>query len=190
MSIQIYNLSITGDCENTGSGSVYFNITGDTPPFGVVCTNPGCTLPSSGGTTFYSANGLSPGTYFLQITDGASVSTIQAVYISSGTTATIDSQNTTCGLDDGVVTGFTSGVYGTSSFLLYDGDDNYITSGTSLGTYYQFQSLSAGTYYVVANDGGGCTGITSSVIHRYHLPLVGMLLTTVVVLEHQVVRYS
>jgi hypothetical protein len=170
MSIQIYNLSITGDCENTGSGSVYFNITGDTPPFGVVCTNSGCTLPSSGGTTSYSANGLTPGTYFLKITDGASVSTQQAVYISSGTTATIDSQNTTCGLDDGVVTGFTSGVYGTSSFLLYDGDDNYITSGTSLGTYYQFQSLSAGTYYVVANDGGGCTGITSSVIINPSVP--------------------
>lgn len=164
MSIFIYNLSITGDCENTGVGSVYFNITGDTPPFGVVCTNPGCTLPSSGGTTFYSANGLSPGTYFLQVTDGASVSTIQAVYISSGTTVAIDSQNTTCGLDDGTVTGFTSGVYGSSSFYLYDGDDNYITSGSSLSTSYEFQSLSAGTYYVVANDGGGCTGITSSVI--------------------------
>ena len=30
--------------------------------------------------------------------------------------------------------------------------------------YYEFTNLSAGTYYIVANDGGGCTGITASVI--------------------------
>ena len=45
-----------------------------------------------------------------------------------------------------------------------DGSNNYITSAQTPNTYYEFTSLSAGTYYIIANDGGGCTGITASVI--------------------------
>jgi len=164
MSISIYNLNVTGDCSNTNSGSVSFNITGSTPPFAITCITSGCPLPTSAATLSYSATSLSAGTYFLQIVDGASNSYLQSVYISSGTTATIDSLNTSCGLDNGEVTGFTSGVYGTATFTLYDGDDNYISSSTTPNSNYTFTSLSAGTYYIVANDGGGCTGITASVI--------------------------
>jgi len=164
MSISIYNLNVTGDCSNTNSGSVSFNITGSTPPFAITCITSGCPLPTSAATLSYSATSLSAGTYFLQIVDGASNSYLQSVYISSGTTATIDSLNTSCGLDNGEVTGFTSGVYGTATFTLYDGDDNYISSATTPNSNYTFTSLSAGTYYIVANDGGGCTGITASVI--------------------------
>jgi len=164
MSISIYNLNVTGDCSNTNSGSVSFNITGSTPPFAITCITSGCPLPTSAATLSYSATSLSAGTYFLQIVDGASNSYLQSVYISSGTTATIDSLNTSCGLNNGEVTGFTSGVYGTATFTLYDGDDNYISSATTPNSNYTFTSLSAGTYYIVANDGGGCTGITASVI--------------------------
>lgn len=164
MSISVYNFNVTGDCSNTNSGSVYFNITGSTPPFAVTCITSGCPLPTSAATLSYSASSLSADTYFLQIIDGASNSYLQAVYISSGTTATIDSQNTSCGLDNGIITGFTSGVYGIATFTLYDGSDNYVTSATTPNSYYDFTSLSAGTYYIVANDGGGCTGITASVI--------------------------
>jgi hypothetical protein len=164
MSIVIYNYSVTGDCSNTGSGEVYFNITGTTPPFAVNCIYSGCSLPTSAATTSYSATSLTANTYFLQIVDGASNSYVQAVYISSGTTASIDSQNTTCGLNNGVITGFTSGVYNQSTYDLYDGSNNFITSASTPNNYYEFTSLSAGTYYIVANDGGGCTGITASVI--------------------------
>ena len=164
MSIVIYNYSVTGDCSNTGSGEVYFDITGTTPPFAVNCISSGCSLPTSASTTSYSATSLTANTYFLQIVDGASNSYVQAVYISSGTTASIDSQNTTCGLNNGVITGFTSGVYNQSTYDLYDGSNNFITSASTPNNYYEFTSLSAGTYYIVANDGGGCTGITASVI--------------------------
>lgn len=164
--ISLLEYSITGDCENKGVGEVFLQVTGDTPPFAVNCISPSCPLPTSALTAPYEYyySGISSGTYFLQITDGGGSSIIQSVYISSGTTATIDSLHTTCGLDNGTVTGFTSGVYGFTSFQLYDGDDNYITSATSTTNDYIFTSLSAGTYYVVANDGGGCTGITPSVI--------------------------
>ena len=162
--INVYGYNVTGDCENIGVGSVSFLINGDTPPFGVTCVGSGCTLPTSASTTSYSAENLTGGTYFLQIIDGSSTSILQAVYISTGTTVSIDSSNTTCGLDNGTVTGFTSGVYGFSTFELYDGDHNYITSATSVSTNNVFTSLSAGTYYVSANDGGGCDGESASVI--------------------------
>lgn len=164
MSISIYNLNVTGDCSNTNSGSVFFNITGTTPPFAVTCITSGCPLPTSAATLSYSASSLSADTYFLQIIDGASNSYLQSIYISSGTTATIDSLNTSCGLENGEITGFTSGVYGIATFTLYDGDDNYVSSATTPNSNYVFTTLSAGTYYIVANDGGGCTGITASVI--------------------------
>ena len=101
--INVYSYNVTGDCQNIGDGSVSFLITGDTPPFAVNCISPSCPLPTSANTTSYSANTLPAGTYFLEITDGASSTIVQAVYISSGTTATIDSSNTTCGLNNGTV---------------------------------------------------------------------------------------
>jgi hypothetical protein len=166
MSISVLQYSVTGDCSNLGLGEVFFEVTGDTPPFAVNCITTGCPLPSLSLTPpyIYYYSGISSGTYFLKITDGGGVSIIQAVYISSGTTATIDSEHTTCGLDNGSITGFTSEVYGYTTFNLYDGLNNFISSATSTTTNYNFTSLSADTYYIVANDGGGCTGITASVI--------------------------
>jgi hypothetical protein len=162
--IQVYNYSVTGDCSNTGSGAVYFDITGDTPNFSVTDATGLGLLPLSANTTFYSVTGMTGGTYYAQIADAGTTKIVQPIYISTGTTATIDSTATSCGLDNGVITGFTPTVYGNASFILYDGDDNYITSATTPTPYYAFTNLSAGTYYIVANDGGGCTGITASVI--------------------------
>lgn len=172
MSIQLIQYSVTGDCSNTGLGEVFLQVTGDTPPFSINCISPSCPLPTSALTAPYEYyySGLTGNTYFLQITDGASNSTIQAVYISSGTSVSIDSSNTTCGLDNGTITGITSGVYGFTEFLLYDGNDNYLNSGSSVTTDYVFTSLSAGTYYLVGNDGGGCTGISATVIINNSAP--------------------
>ena len=166
MVIDIVNLIVSGDCSGTSSGFFSFDIVGTTPPFGVTCISPILTppLPTSGGTTSYSVSGLSANTYFLQIVDGGSYSEIRTIYISSGTTATIDSIPTSCGLNNGVITGFTSGAYGDVTFSLFNESDNLLTSVQTSNPYYEFTSLSAGTYYIIANDGGGCTGITASVI--------------------------
>jgi len=166
MSISIEQYSVRGDCTNTNSAELFFSVTGSTPPFAVNCITAGCPLPTSALTEPYEyrVTGLSGGTYFLQITDGTSASIIITVYISTGTTATIDSTNTSCGFNNGSITGFTSSVYGFTTFLLYDITNNLITSGISTTNYLDFTSLSAGTYYIVADDGGGCNGITASVI--------------------------
>ena len=165
--IQVFNFSVTGDCSNTGSGAVSFDITGTTPtvaPFSVTDATGLGLLPLSAATLTYTVTGLTGGTYYATVADSSSEKIVQNIYISTGTTATIDSTAPSCGLDNGVITGFTSAVYGTSTFVLYDGSDNYITSASTPTPYYEFINLSAGTYYIVANDGGGCTGITASVI--------------------------
>lgn len=164
MSISIYNYILTGDCSNTSAGSVSFDITGTTGPFAVNCLNTSCPLPTSASTYSYSASSLSADTYFLEVVDGASNKIVVSVYISSGTNVTIDSTSTTCGLDNGTITGYTSAVYGKGTYYLYDGSSNYISSGETPNNYFDFGSLSAGTYYIVADDGGGCSGITASVI--------------------------
>jgi hypothetical protein len=162
--IQIYNYSVTGDCSNVGAGAAYFNITGDTPNFSVTDATGLGLLPVSANTTYYSVTGMTGGTYWATVADAGSTKIVQAIYISTGTTATIDSTPTTCGFNNGVITGFTSGFYGNATFYLYDDTNSLITSASTANPYYEFTSLSAGTYYIVANDGGGCTGITASVI--------------------------
>ena len=167
MSVSIMYYGVTGDCSNTISGRVIFEITGNTPPFVVSCLNTPCVISPTvvtGPPYIFDYSGLSANTYFLTIQDGANTILTQSVYISSGTSATIDSSNTTCGFNNGSITGFTDGVYGGATFFLYDGDDNFISSAFTPNNYYDFQSLSADTYYIVANDGGGCTGITASTI--------------------------
>lgn len=156
MSIFVTNYSVTGDCSNTSSGAVYFDITGTSSPFLVQCIS--CGLPTSASTTSYSVTGLSAGTYFLEIVDSVSTTAITAVYISSGTCVSIDeSEYTTCGLDNGSLTASTSGVYGSATFSLYN-TSGFVTSASSVINSYVFGSLSPDFYYVIADDGGGCTG--------------------------------
>ncbi len=156
MSIFVTNYSVTGDCSNTSSGAVYFDITGTSSPYLVQCIS--CGLPTSAATTSYSVTGLSAGTYFLEIVDAVSTTAITAVYISSGTCVSIDgTEYTSCGLDNGSLTASTSGVYGTSTFYLYN-TLGFVSSATSLTGSYIFSPLSPDFYYVIADDGGGCTG--------------------------------
>ena len=57
------------------------------------------------------------------------------------------------------------------TFELYEINSGYITSGTSFTNNFVFPNLSAGTYYVVADDGGGCTGKSQSCIVKDSTPM-------------------
>ena len=35
-----YNISVTGDCQNTNSGAIYLSLTGGTPPYTVQWVDP------------------------------------------------------------------------------------------------------------------------------------------------------
>ena len=167
-----YNISVTGDCTNTSLGAFSIDISNQSPSYTIQWVSPRTdtiVLPNvTGDTLTYSEIFLSAGTYTFNIIDSClPTNTIVPVnvYVSSGTCISItDHIDTLCGDNNGSLTASTSNLYGTPSFYLYENTDGYITSGSSYGNTFEFTSLSAGTYYVVGDDGGGCTGKSETCI--------------------------
>lgn len=171
-----YSLTgITGDCSNLNAGSFGIIITGSAPSYTIQWISPITdTIPLGEGVTGYTATNLSAGTYTFNIQDTCldPSNTILgpiSMYISSGVCTSITNvNNTVCGLDNGSLTATTQYDYGNNKFYLYHNTLGYIKSATTTTTITPqgavFDNLTAGTYYVVATDGGGCSGITSSVI--------------------------
>ena len=162
-----YNISVTGDCQNTNSGAIYLSLTGGTPPYTVEWVDPNLgvdiiTLNSSIRTS------LSAYTYGVRVND-STLPTNSEFYInipvSSGVCASIVGvQGTTCSLNNGFVTGSSTSDYSSTDFFLYNTDDTYIMSSTTNTSYVVFGSLTAGTYYMVVIDLGGCTGYSQNFI--------------------------
>ena len=164
-----YNASITGDCSNTNSGSFTVNIAGDAPDYTIQWLSPSATTISLGvGVSAYTVTNLSAGTYSFNIIDSCiPTNTVQPVNISvsSGTCVTITSANNTlCGVNNGSLIASTTNVYGTPIFSLYDNITGFISSGESYSNTFEFTTIPYGTYYVIANDGGGCTGKSETCI--------------------------
>ena len=164
--VSVYNFSVTGDCSNTNSGVVYFELSGGSAPYTVSEITTTGLLPTSAVTTSYSFSGLSADTYSVQIVDSCLTAyTFNLnIPISSGTCVSIQSQNTLCNNPNGIITATTQNYYGNGSFSLYDINNNLISSVSSVGSSFVFNALSADTYYVIGDDGGGCTGRSQSCI--------------------------
>ncbi len=164
----LYNLYITGDCTNTNVGEIYVEIAGGASPYTVYEVTSTGLLPTSAATTTYYFSGLSADTYVLAIQDsclsGATTEYLN-IPISSGTSISVESSiDTICGVDNGEITfGFTP-FYGYGEAFLYETTDGYITSGSTGTSGITFSNLSGGTYYIIGDDGAGCTGSSASVI--------------------------
>ena len=165
-----YSLSITGDCSNTNSGAFTIEITGTAPDYTIQWLTPSSygTIALGVGVTEYTVTGLSASTYSFTIIDSCNpINTVIPVnvYISSGTCVSVDGfTNTLCGNDNGSVTATTTNMFGNAIFYLYDYDNGFITSALTTYETFEFTNLSASTYYVVADDGGGCTGKSETII--------------------------
>jgi hypothetical protein len=170
----LYNTSITGDCANINSGSFTINISG-TGPYSIQWVSPFTGTTSLGlSATTYSRTSLSATTYTFNIIDSCSPNTIVPVniYISSGTSVSITNfSNTICGGNNGSLTASTSNIYGTPTFSLYNNTGGFVSSGASYTNTFVFTSLSSGTYYVIANDGGGCVGKSETCIIKESNPI-------------------
>jgi uncharacterized protein (DUF2141 family) len=170
-----YSVSITGDCSSNSSGEFSIDITGSAPDYTIQWVSPyTTTIPLGSGVTNFSQSGLSGGTYTFNIVDSCAPNTILPVNInvSTGTCVSLISEiNTLCGLNNGSLTASTTNFYSVGSFSLYEMSSGYITSGESMSSTFSFDSLSAGTYYVIANDGGGCTGKSETCIIKNSVPL-------------------
>ena len=172
--ININNFSITGDCGNTSSGAVYFEVSGSAPNWVVTEVGGSGLLPTSALTPSsytYFVDNLPFGNYSLTVTDSA-IPTADiypvAFPISTGTTIHGISKDTTCNQNNGSITAYTQYNYSISTFNLYEFSGNFVTSGQSLSTnnYHIFNNLSAGTYYLTGDDGGGCSGQSESILVR------------------------
>lgn len=167
MSVFNYNISVTGDCSNTNSGSISLSLTGGTPPYTVQWIDPALspdvvtTLPAI-------KTGLSADTYAVRVND-STLPTNAEFYInipvSSGVCASILSvQNTTCNINNGSVTGSSNSDYSSTNFYLYHGDGAFSQSAVTNQQTVVFGSLTAGTYYMTVEDLGGCTAQTANFI--------------------------
>jgi len=164
-----YNASITGDCTNLNLGSFTITINGNAPDYTIQWLSPTTGTTALGaGVTAYTQTNLSAGTYSFNIIDSCiSGNTVQPVniYISSGTCVSITNvTDTVCDASNGSLIVETSNFYGNAVFSLYSETTGLISTFYPTNNSYLFNNLSSGIYYVIANDGGGCTGKSESVI--------------------------
>jgi len=164
-----YTYSVTGDCSNTNVGSFYIDIFGTAPDYTIQWLSPTTGTTSLGvGVTAYTQTNLSAGTYSFNIIDSCiSGNTVLPVniYISSGTCVSItDITDTVCSANNGTLTVENSNSYGSSIFSLYNNTTGLISTQFPGDNSYIFTNLPSGTYYVIGDDGGGCTGKSESVI--------------------------
>jgi hypothetical protein len=164
-----YTQSVTGDCSNTNVGAFTININGEAPDYIIQWLSPPLgTIALGAGVTAYTQTNLSGGTYSFNVIDSClPTNTTQPIniYISTGTCVSLNNVvNTLCGSNNGTLTAENSNFYDTSEFYLYETTNGYITSGSSFGNSFTFNDLSPGFYYVVGNDGGGCTGKSETCI--------------------------
>jgi len=164
--------SVTGDCQNLNLGSFEIELDGSFGPW-VIYEGPIVTglLPTSAITTsgeIYFVDNLPSGNYTLTVVDSDSPTTTVFVpfSISSGVTLTVSSTGTTCGLNNGSVTGYTDSYSLPVDIYLYDISNNFIDSGstTTVDNFVTFNNLQDGTYYVNGYDIGGCSGTSESCV--------------------------
>jgi hypothetical protein len=165
-----YSVSVTGDCLNTGVGAFTVSITGTTPPFYYQFISPfddPIPVALGNGVTSLTRTNLTPNTYTLVLFDSCSPPTqviINAVVSDGVCVSLLTHENTTCGLPNGSITATTDNNLISTQYFLYENTRGLVNSGSSVLDYFIFNNLSAGTYYVTVNDGGGCSGKSESCI--------------------------
>jgi uncharacterized protein (DUF2141 family) len=161
MSAFDYFISVTGDCSSTGSGRVILTYNGGNPPYTSEWITPDLGLGDE-------KSGLAAGDYLVRAIDSTYPVNQEFyinVFVSSGSCISETAfTNTTCGNNNGTISVTASTQSQVNDFYLYDSSDNYVTSGVGENNIITFSNLSAGTYYAVAQDIGGCSAHTESII--------------------------
>jgi len=167
MAVLDYNIAVTGDCSNNNSGAFNLYVSGGTPPYTVEFYNP-VYAPQTITVQPASLVGLASNVYQLRVNDSTlpvNSEFLINIPISSGVCASVVAvQNTTCGDNNGSVTGSSTSLYSSTNYSLYDVNNNYLTSATTNTDAVVFGQLSAGTYYLGVTDLGGCTAFTQTFI--------------------------
>jgi hypothetical protein len=162
-----YTILVTGDCQSNYGGSISILPFGGTPPYTVEWVDPN--LGTNTITTEPSIRtGLSSQAYAVRINDSTLPVNLEFyvnIPVSNGVCVVIDdSTGTTCGLNNGSITGSSSTNYSSASFYLYSGNGQFITSAITNTNNVVFGSLTAGTYNVGVLDLGGCSGLSETIV--------------------------
>jgi hypothetical protein len=174
MSYNFTQFTVTGDCENNGSGGFILFLETTSEPMSITWIAPNPWPPYGGPTVetdIYNGSreylGLSAGTYVFTINDSCggvgnvtenNRETINITVSSGSSCVNIDGViSTSCGLNNGILTATTENINGTATIVLYKDGVSYATVFTD-STEYVFTDLPPGEYYVNADNGGGCTG--------------------------------
>lgn len=168
MALFDYNLSVSGDCQGTGSGAYQISFFGAVPPYTIQFISPSYPSVNVGENVPYTKTGLFSQTIQLTVND-STLPTNQSfninIPISSGICCSIVSvDNTTCAENNGSVTGTSTTVYSSADFFIYSGDGSFVNSATTNQTTVVFTNLTAGTYYMTVEDLGGCSGTSQTFI--------------------------
>lgn len=140
-------------CNSSNDGTITTTATG-TSPFSF-STNGGTTFTA--GTSPYTSNGLSAGTYNVIVQDGnGCLSTGSSVTITEPTAVShsVSTTNASCGTSNGSITVTAAGGNGNYTYSI-DNGSSYQASGS-------FAGLAANTYQVIAMDANNCTSVVST----------------------------
>jgi len=166
MSTFNYILQITGDCQSVGAGAINLIPTGGTPPYTIEWTTPN--LGEDQAVLYSSRSGLVPNTYVVRVNDSTLPTNLEFyinIPVSNGICASvIGISNTTCELNNGAVTGTSTSDYSSTNYYLFNSSDSLVSSAVTNVANVVFSNLSASTYYMIAQDLGGCTGRSESFI--------------------------
>lgn len=161
-----YNINVTGDCQNNGSGIIDLSINGGSEPYVVQWIDP--ILNTDIIVSSLTKTNLYGTTYAIQVTD-STLPTNQVeiinIPVSNGVCCSIlNVKNTTCSQNNGSVTGTSTTQFSSTNYYLYHGNGVFSQSATTNQGTIEFGSLTAGTYYMTVEDLGGCTGRSQNFI--------------------------
>jgi hypothetical protein len=170
--------SVTGDCSNNGSGGITLYLSATAEPITITWIQPFNSPISQQYTDTVTSGtidipGLTAGLYILRINDSCgnptavtenNISTLN-IYVSSASSCVniTNVVDTTCGLLNGSLIASTTNSYGLGTYTLYKDDAPFQTVQVGSNSHV-FESLGSGIYYVIADDGGGCTGRSENCI--------------------------
>jgi len=156
----LYNFSVTGDCNNSGSGAINISLSGGVAPYTVDWVNPNL---GSGSTK----TGLNSGTYVVRVNDSLGDTNNEFyinIIVSSGGCLNVSTvSGTTCGENNGVVTlSGTSNAY-PITIKLFSGTTE-VLSGITYNGVLSFTNVPSGVFRAYYQDYGGCSGYSESII--------------------------
>ena len=164
-------LGLTGCCDGNilcSSGAATLNILTGSGPFVAQIISPYVGTSVLLVREAYTFTGLSAGTYTIFVSDyDTPVNNTATIdfYISSGISANTIAVDSTCGLNNGEIEITLSPNLGNSNtFSLYDVDDTLLSVTQSTDNPYTISGLSPNAYYVIIEDGGGCSANTGTMV--------------------------